>query len=124
MPTPTECSRDSLAFASVDGRRVEAAFDGGAITSDAGALLFGAVDQVINLVERFAACFTDGRDPERIERSVATRVGQRVFGWRRRRVPAVLQAAASLSTRGAGGARRESDKCTVQCVAAARGRAE
>ena len=36
---PTECSQDSFVFASVEGRRVEAAFDGGAVTSDAGALL-------------------------------------------------------------------------------------
>ena len=77
---PTECRQDSFAFASVDGRRVEAAFDGGAITSDGGALLLGAVDRAIDLVGRFADCFTDGRDPERIEHSIATLVGQRVFG--------------------------------------------
>jgi len=59
---------------------VVAAFDGGAITSDAGALLLGATDQAVRLVERFAACFTDGRDPERIEHEVATLIGQRVFG--------------------------------------------
>ena len=44
-----------------------AAFDGGAVTSDAGALLLGATDRAIGLVERFAACFTDGRVPERVE---------------------------------------------------------
>jgi hypothetical protein len=31
-------------FAPVEGRRVEASFDGGSITSDAGALLLGATD--------------------------------------------------------------------------------
>jgi hypothetical protein len=35
---PTQCSQDSFAFASVEGHRVEAAFDGGKVTSDAGAL--------------------------------------------------------------------------------------
>ena len=39
-----------------------AAFDGGAITSDAGALLLGETDRAIRLTERFAACFTDARD--------------------------------------------------------------
>jgi hypothetical protein len=36
-------------------------FDGGAITSDAGALLLGATDRAIRLVERVAGCFQDGR---------------------------------------------------------------
>jgi Transposase DDE domain group 1 len=66
-------------FAPVAGRMVVAGFDGGAITSDAGALLLGATDRAIGLVRRFAACFTDGRAPERIEHGVATLVGQRVF---------------------------------------------
>jgi len=64
----------------VDGRAVVASFDGGAITSDAGALLLGATDRAIDLVGRFAACFSDGRDRERIAHAVATLVAQRVFG--------------------------------------------
>jgi len=67
-------------FAPVEGRRVEAAFDGGAITSDAGALLLGATDRAIGLVGRFAACFSDARRPDLIEHEVSTLVGQRVFG--------------------------------------------
>jgi len=67
-------------FAPVEGRRVEAAFDGGTITSDAGALLLGATDRAIGLVGRFAACFADARRPDLIEHGVATLVGQRVFG--------------------------------------------
>ncbi len=77
---PTQCSADLFAFAPVEGRKVEAAFDGGAITSDAGALLLGAADRAIGLVARFAACFADARRPELIEHGVATLVGQRVFG--------------------------------------------
>lgn len=77
---PTECSAELFGFAPAGGRRVEAAFDGGAITSDAGALLLGATDRAIGLVGRFAACFTDARRPELIEHEVATLVGQRVFG--------------------------------------------
>src|SRR4051812_19067870 len=76
----TECSADLFGFAPVQGRKVEAAFDGGAVTSDAGALLLGAADRAINLVGRFAACFADGRRSELIEHEVATLVGQRVFG--------------------------------------------
>ena len=55
-------------------------FDGGVITSDVGALLLGATDPAIGLVDRFAACFSDGRAPARTAHDVTTLVGQRVFG--------------------------------------------
>ena len=77
---PTECSPDLFGFAPVEGRRVEAAFDAGLLTSDAGALLLGAADRAIGLIDRFAACFVDHRDPSLIEHKVSTLVGQRVFG--------------------------------------------
>jgi hypothetical protein len=38
---PTECSADLFGFAPVEGREVVAAFDGGAITSDAGGCFWG-----------------------------------------------------------------------------------
>ena len=77
---PTECSADLFGFARVEGRAVVAAFDGGKITSDAGALLLGATDRAIRLVDRFAGCFADSRTPELVEHEVPTLVGQRVFG--------------------------------------------
>ncbi len=76
---PTECNPEQLEFARVEGRRVVAGFDGGAVTSDAGGLLLGATDRAIGLVRRLAACFRDRRKPELIEHEVATLVGQRVF---------------------------------------------
>lgn len=76
---PTECSPDQFAFAPAEGRLVVAGFDGGVITSDAGALLLGATDRAIGLVRRFAACFVDHRAADQVEHSVATLVGQRVF---------------------------------------------
>src|SRR3989440_4885367 len=79
-PMPTECSADLFGFAPVEGREVVAAFDGGAITSDAGALLLGAADRAIRLTQRLAACFHDVRRQELIEHEVVTLVGQRVFG--------------------------------------------
>jgi hypothetical protein len=77
---PTHCNSDSLDFGSVEGRAIVGGFDGGKFTSDAGALLLGATNKAIRLVERFAATFTDARNPDRIEHSVPTLVGQRVFG--------------------------------------------
>ena len=76
---PTECSAESFDFGVVEGRSVEAAFDGGMVTSDAGALLLKTTDEAIGLVDRLAACFHDERRAELIEHEVATLVGQRVF---------------------------------------------
>jgi hypothetical protein len=52
--TPTECTPDSFGFEAVEGREAVAAFGGGAISSDAGALLLGATDRAINMMDRFA----------------------------------------------------------------------
>ena len=77
---PTECSAECFEFGIVEGRPVEAAFDAGLVTSDAGALLLGATDRAIGMMGRFAACFHDERRADLIEHDVATLVGQRVFG--------------------------------------------
>ena len=77
---PAECTPTPMQFARLDGRAVMADFGGGVMTSDAGALLLGATDRAIGLVDRFAACFSDGREAGRVVHDVATLVGQRVFG--------------------------------------------
>ena len=76
---PTECSAECFAFGEVEGRAVDAAFDGGLVTSDAGALLLRATDRAIGMMDRLAACFHDERRAALIEHDVATLVGQRVF---------------------------------------------
>jgi hypothetical protein len=50
------------------------------ITSEAGALLLGATDRAIGMMDRFARCFRDLRSPLLIEHTVRTLIGQRVFG--------------------------------------------
>ena len=77
---PTQCSRDLFGYEVVEGRQVVAGFDGGDATSDAGALLLGATDRAIGLVERFAGCFADGRAQAQVEHSIQAMVAQRVFG--------------------------------------------
>jgi hypothetical protein len=77
---PTECSRDLFGYEVVEGRQVVAAFDGGQVTSDAGALLLGAADRAIGLVRRLAGCFIDGRAPELVEHTVETMLMQRICG--------------------------------------------
>jgi hypothetical protein len=76
----TECSQDSFEFASLGSRKVTAAFDGGAITSNAGALLLREADRSIRLSQQVAACFQDGRRQDRIEHGVETLVAQRIHG--------------------------------------------
>ncbi|HEX5045809.1 MAG TPA: IS1380 family transposase [Gammaproteobacteria bacterium] len=76
----TECSAEQLEFSCVEGRRVVAAFDGGTVSSDAGALLLKGTDEAIGLIDRLAGCFVDKRAPDLIEHPVRTLVGQRVFG--------------------------------------------
>ncbi len=76
----TQCSAEQLQFSCIERRRVVAAFDGGTVSSDAGALLLGRVDEAIGLVDRLAGCFIDERDPDLIEHAVRTLIGQRVFG--------------------------------------------
>lgn len=77
---PTECSAERFDFGVVEGRVVDAAFDAGLVTSDAGSLLLGATDRAIDMVDRFAACFRDYRRQDLVEHAVATLIGQRVFG--------------------------------------------
>lgn len=77
---PAECIPTLFEYAPVEGRHVVAAFDGGAITSDAGALLLGETDRAIRLTERFATCFTDARMAELVEHEIGTVVLQRVVG--------------------------------------------
>src|ERR1700730_14843596 len=76
----TECSADLFGFTPVEGRKVVAAFDGGTMTSEAGAMLLGATDGQIRLIERFAGCFTDHRAADLVVHEVASLVGRRVFG--------------------------------------------
>ena len=53
-PLPTECTQASFEFGRHFRRQVVARFDGGAITSDAGALLLRETDRRIGLLGRLA----------------------------------------------------------------------
>lgn len=76
----TQCNPRQFEFEAVGKRSVVAAFDGGAVSSDAGALLLAKAAQVSGLIGRFAGCFADRRDPDLVEHSVKMLVGQRVLG--------------------------------------------
>ena len=75
----TECSGKQLYFQGLGRRRVEANFDGGTITSDAGALLLREVDLANGFIESFSGCFADFRDQRYVEHSVKDLVSQRAM---------------------------------------------
>jgi hypothetical protein len=76
----THCNANPLLFQDLDSRQVLAAFDGGKVTSDGGGLLLREVDNHFHFLEQFARCFTDHRDPDRIEHTLLELLKQRVFG--------------------------------------------
>lgn len=80
LSMPSDCNTTRFDFGEADGRRIEARFDGGTLTSNAGALLLGEVDKTLRLMSRLSACFVDHRSPALIEHSVATLLGQRLIG--------------------------------------------
>jgi hypothetical protein len=77
---PTQCSQDELDFGSCGGRKLVGAFDGGAITSNGGAVLLGAADRSIRLSERLAGCFRDFRLSDATKHTVSDLLRQRIFG--------------------------------------------
>ena len=76
----TQCNTQAMLFGQVGRRQTVARFDGGWISSDGGALLLGEVERQTRIIERFSGCFTDHRDPKRIEHPLAQLIGQRVLG--------------------------------------------
>lgn len=76
----TQCTQDGFEFEAHFSRDVVARFDGGAVTSDAGALLLRATERRINLMPRLAECFDDHRNPVLTQHTVREMVAQRVYG--------------------------------------------
>jgi hypothetical protein len=75
----TERTAGTLVSQAAGGRQIVARFDGGTLTSDGGALLLREVERATGLLRRFAGCFTDHRDPARVEHAVEALVAQRVY---------------------------------------------
>ena len=76
----TECNEKQLEFHALGKRAVIGKFDGGAISSDGGALLLSEVEAKTRIVDRLAGLFVDHRKPDLIEHSVRELIRQRVFG--------------------------------------------
>ena len=81
----TDCITKPISLSYLRRQKVLIEFDGGKITSDAGALLLREADRRLNLVKRMSACIPDPRDPDCIEHQQTTMIAQRVMaiacGW-------------------------------------------
>ena len=76
----TECHSVSLPLQDLGRRQVIGKFDGGRMSSDAGAVLLRAANGLLDVMGRLAGCFRDHRDAERVEHPLEALVSQRVFG--------------------------------------------
>lgn len=68
-----------LTFTSVSGKRVEADFDGGVLTSDSGVLLVREMDRKIGVIECLACALRDRRHPSYVTHSLEDLLKQRVY---------------------------------------------
>ncbi|MCH7993880.1 MAG: transposase, partial [Planctomycetes bacterium] len=66
----TQCNQQSFGFHPIGRREIVAKFDGGRITSDGGGLLLRETERLTGIIRQFATCFTDHRNPDRIEHTV------------------------------------------------------
>src|SRR6266481_7394320 len=76
----TECNQSQFEFEAHFSRRVVAEFSGERLTTEGGALLLRATDRKIGLLRRVVSCFTDARDPQRVEHELSEMLVQRVYG--------------------------------------------
>jgi hypothetical protein len=76
---PTDCSNAQITFEGFEGRQVVGSFDGGAVTSNAGALLLREADRVIGLTRRVCGAIRDGRLQDAVVHVLPTLVAQRIY---------------------------------------------
>ena len=63
----TECNATELPFQASGRHHVVESFDGGRMSSDAGALLLRSANKPFDVTGRLVTCFSDHRAEERIE---------------------------------------------------------
>jgi len=76
----TECSETLFPFEAHFSRQVVAQFEGSWLTTEGGSLLLRQADRKIGMLRRVAGCFTDYRQPERIEHRLEEMLAQRIYG--------------------------------------------
>ena len=79
MPADAEDTLLAFDLPSIGKKKVTAAFDGGQISSDGGALLLAGADKRLGLIDRLAAIIPDHRDPALITHTMADILRARVI---------------------------------------------
>ncbi len=75
----TDCRSIQLEFASCQGRKVQADFEGGEVSSDGGLLLLREVDRHLEVLKRAADLLPDQRQAGKVRHSLESMLRQRVF---------------------------------------------
>jgi hypothetical protein len=75
----TQCTTDSMSFSRLRGKKIQADFNGGAITSDAGVLLLREVDKRIGLIDQINDCIADPRNPFFVTHTQRSMLAQRIM---------------------------------------------
>jgi len=76
----TQCNTQTVLFTSCGGKKVQADFRGGRLTSDAGALLLREAERRTGLVDAISRCIPDPRDKRYVRHAQKTMLLQRIFG--------------------------------------------
>ncbi|MGB1258375.1 MAG: IS1380 family transposase [Thiolinea sp.] len=76
----TQCTSNTFSFHKLGRRQIEAAFDGGQLSTDSGGLLLRETERHLNLFNRLSACFTDYRQADAVEHPVSKLLKQRIYG--------------------------------------------
>jgi hypothetical protein len=76
----TDCNTNPILFSSLGSKKIQADFNGGSLTSDAGALLLREVDKHLGLIEAINSCIPDPRNPFYTIHEQKTMLAQRIFG--------------------------------------------
>ena len=68
-----------LSFARISGKKIEADFEGGNVTSDGGALFLREAEKKAGVIGRLCSAIRDRRDPRYVDHTLEDLVSQRVF---------------------------------------------
>lgn len=76
----TNCTTKNISFSPYKSKKIIANFNGGDVTSDAGALLLREIDKKLSFTEILAKNISDERDKRYVNHSVKSMLTQRIYG--------------------------------------------
>ena len=76
----TVCTTKKIEFARSKGRKIEAEFSGGDITSDGGILLLRMADRKLGLIKKISSFIEDPRQSKKCDHEQTAMLQQRIFG--------------------------------------------